>query len=358
MANLTTRIIKRGFEWFAVLSVVVMVAIMFYGDNFDAFVQTMVSLEPGWFALMFVLASLDWIGGGLRLWVVTRHIHPKLSLKGMILAGGMNNWASHLTPSQTGGGPMMIWVMKRYGVPYPEATTSAIITFIATVIFFAIVGPLALIFGAGQSLREHGVLLGVTLLDLFRASLLAFVGIGVVVTAVMVFPRRASTLLKWIAKRAGARHPKWEARAQSLLEGIDRGHECMVAFFRGSGWIALLGGIVLTALAHANKLIAGYVVLRALGIHAHFIDVLLLQTLITFLLYFAPTPGGSGMAEILAAAVMSIYVPREQLPSYAILWRFTVSYLTVGFGAYVFWRLLRDQVGGPAAKALDDVRFV
>lgn len=78
-----------------------------------------------------------------------------------------------------------------------------------------------------------------------------------------------------------------------------------------------------------------------LDIQVNFFDVLLLQTLITFLLYFAPTPGGSGLAEILSVAVMSIYVPRELAPSYILLWRLVVSYLTVGFGSMVFWRWLK-----------------
>ena len=104
--------------------------------------------------------------------------------------------------------------------------------------------------------------------------------------------------------------------------------------------------VILTATAHANKLLAGFVVLQMLGIPAPFLEVLLLQTLITFLLYFAPTPGGSGLAELISAAVMSIYVPRELTPSYILLWRLTVSYLTVGFGSYVFWRWLREAERG------------
>jgi len=54
-----------------------------------------------------------------------------------------------------------------------------------------------------------------------------------------------------------------------------------------------------------------YVALRALGLHANFVDILLVQTLVMFLLYFAPTPGASGIGEVLSAAVMSSYVPRE-----------------------------------------------
>lgn len=103
----------------------------------------------------------------------------------------------------------------------------------------------------------------------------------------------------------------------------------------------MAGGVVLTALAFANKLLAGYVVLRMLGIHAPFVDVLLLQTFIVIVLYFAPTPGGSGVAEVLSAAVMSIYLPRELTPSYILLWCIIVRYLTVGFGSFVFWSWLK-----------------
>ena len=130
-----------------------------------------------------------------------------------------------------------------------------------------------------------------------------------------------------------------------MREGVDRSHECLVAFFRGKGWAALAAAVVLSSLAFGNRLAAGYVVLRALDIQAHFVDVLLLQTLITFLLYFAPTPGGSGLAEVLSAAVMSIYVPRVLTPSYILLWRVITCYLTVAFGSFVFWRWLKGAEG-------------
>ena len=99
--------------------------------------------------------------------------------------------------------------------------------------------------------------------------------------------------------------------------------------------------MVFTGVAYSNKLVAGYIALRVIGIEANFVDVVLLQTLIIFLLYFAPTPGGSGLAEVLSVAVMSIYVSRELTSSYILIWRVLVSYLTVGFGSFVFWRWLK-----------------
>jgi uncharacterized membrane protein YbhN (UPF0104 family) len=112
--------------------------------------------------------------------------------------------------------------------------------------------------------------------------------------------------------------------------------------------------VLLSGPSHANKLLAGYVALRALGIPANFVDILLLQTFITFLLYFAPTPGASGLAELLSAAVMQIYVSREITPTYILIWRFINSYATVIVGSLLFWHWLRRGLIGRAdAVGLD-----
>ena len=338
----TTRLLRRGLELFAGISVLGFVGLLLYGNNLSLFLEAMLSLRWGWALLGVGLASLDWVGGGLRLWVITRHVYPKVTLQGSVVAGGLNTWGGFLTPTQTGGGPLMIYALKRYGVPLPEATISSLMTFVATVVFFAVAGPVALLLGAGHSLEQHGILgRAFTLYDLFRLSLGGFIAIGLLMIALFAFPevarRIGQRLVSWLERR----RPRLASRVNEMREGVDRSHECLVAFFRGKGWAALAAAVVLSSLAFANRLAAGYVVLRALDIQAHFVDVLLLQTLITFLLYFAPTPGGSGLAEVLSAAVMSIYVPRVLTPSYILLWRVITCYLTVAFGSFVFWRWLK-----------------
>jgi len=342
----TTRLLRRGLELFAGISALGFVGLLLYGNNLSLFLEAMLSLQWGWALLGVGLASLDWVGGGLRLWVITRHVYPKVTLQGSVVAGGLNTWGGFLTPTQTGGGPLMIYALKRYGVPLPEATISSLMTFVATVVFFAVAGPVALLLGAGHSLEQHGILgRAFTLYDLFRLSLGGFIAIGLLMIALFAFPevarRIGQRLVSWLERR----RPRLASRVNEMREGVDRSHECLVAFFRGKGWAALAAAVVLSSLAFGNRLAAGYVVLRALDIQAHFVDVLLLQTLITFLLYFAPTPGGSGLAELLSAAVMSIYVPRVLTPSYILLWRVITCYLTVAFGSFVFWRWLKGAEG-------------
>ncbi|HXV87103.1 MAG TPA: lysylphosphatidylglycerol synthase transmembrane domain-containing protein [Gemmatimonadales bacterium] len=338
----SARLFRRGLEIFAGISVLGFVGLLLYGNNLARFLDAMVSLRWGWLLCGIGLASMDWVGGGVRLWVLTRHVHPGARLGDAVVAGGLNTWASLLTPSQTGGGPVMIYALKRAGVPLPEAMISSLMTFVATVVFFALAGPLAVFLGGGRSLQQHGILGVLTLYDLFRLSLGGFVGIGLIMILMFVFPATvhglARRLVAWLESHDS---PRLAHRIDDLRNGVDRAHECLVAFFRGRGWGALAAAVLLSPLAFANRLLAGYVVLRMLNIQAHFVDVVLLQTVITFLLYFAPTPGGSGLAEVLSAAVMSIYVPRELTPSYILLWRIVVSYLTVAVGSAVFWRWLK-----------------
>src|SRR5690606_1241817 len=114
-------------------------------------------------------------------------------------------WAGYLTPVQSGNGPMLIYTLRRYGVPMPVALTAALMTFIATIVFFAIVGPLAIALGAGRSLGDHGNVLGLSLYDLFLGSLGVFAGVGLVLVVIIAFPHLARDLIRRISESLGRR---------------------------------------------------------------------------------------------------------------------------------------------------------
>src|SRR2546423_10983498 len=294
---LTPRLLRRGLELFAVISLAgVIVVLVVYGENLEGVVRTLLHLHWWWMVVGLGLASMDWIGRATRLWVVARHVHPGVRLRDMIVAGGMSAWAAYLTPFQSGAGPSMMWVMVRAGVRHPEAMTSTFMTFVATVVFFAVAGPLAIYLGAGKSLAQHNVVLGITYYGLFRTSLTIFGILGVLMLVAMLFPAWMRDAVHWLAGRLERRSHRIAARMGQLREGIDRAHVCLVAFGSPRGWLALLWAVLLSGPSHANKLLAGYVALRTLGVHTNFVDILLLQTFITFLRYFAPTPGPPGLA--------------------------------------------------------------
>jgi len=93
---LTPRLLRRGLELFAVISLAgVVVVLVAFGENLQAFVTALANLRWGWIVVGLGLASMDWIGGGVRLWVVARHVHPGVRLRDMVIAGGMSAWAAY-----------------------------------------------------------------------------------------------------------------------------------------------------------------------------------------------------------------------------------------------------------------------
>jgi len=339
---LTPGAIRRGFELFLVISLLGYVGVLVYGNDTGAFVASLRRIEWPWVLLGAGLAAMDWIGGGLRLWVLAREVHPRPNLPGLIIAGGMGAWAGYMTPMQAGSSPVQAYAMRRTGIPIPKGLATILMSFIATVVFFAVAGPLALLFGAGRALGDRGNVLGLSLLDLFRGSMLIFAALAVLLLLVMLAPRLVSSALHRMAARLARRSPALATRVEGFRAGVDQAHETMQAFNTPRGWLALLWATIISGPSHANKLLAGYVALRAVGIEAPFVDVLLVQTLITFLLYFAPTPGASGIAELLSAAVMGVYVPREVIPLYTLIWRCILTWFTIAAGFVVFSSWVRQ----------------
>src|SRR2546425_1600025 len=121
---LTPRLLRRGLELFAVISLIgVGVVLVFFGENLETFVSTLGHLRWGWLVLGLGLASMDWVGGGTRLWVVARPVHPGVRWRAIVIACGSSARAAHLPPLQTRARPTMMWAVRRAGRGAPPART-------------------------------------------------------------------------------------------------------------------------------------------------------------------------------------------------------------------------------------------
>src|SRR2546428_8141062 len=84
---LTPRLLRRGLELFAVISLIgVLLVLVFFGENLQGFLSGLAHLRWGWMLLGLGLASMDWLGGGTRLWVVPRQVHPGVRLRDTVIA--------------------------------------------------------------------------------------------------------------------------------------------------------------------------------------------------------------------------------------------------------------------------------
>src|SRR5256885_16626233 len=94
---LTPRLLRRGLELFAIISLAgVIVVLAVYGENVQAVGSALLHLHWGWLVVGLGLASMDWIGGGLGVWGVARPRPPGGRGEGMIICGGIRagEWES------------------------------------------------------------------------------------------------------------------------------------------------------------------------------------------------------------------------------------------------------------------------
>jgi hypothetical protein len=134
----------------------------------------------------------------------------------------------------------------------------------------------------------------------------------------------------------------WTGRLADLLytyredvrRFLRRGKVCFVA-------VCLLSVSFLLARA-----LMPYLCARFLGVEGGTLRAIVeAQMALIFLVFFAPTPGGAGIAEGASLSIMADIVPPGIAPYYNLLWRFSTSYLAAAAGFLCLGRALsRDGV--------------
>src|SRR2546423_12995253 len=100
---LTPRLLRRGLELFAVISLIgVAVVLVVFGENLDAVLSALAHLHWGWLLVGLGLASMDWIGGGAPPRGGGGGARPPARPGGPVTAGGGGAPAGAPPPPLTG----------------------------------------------------------------------------------------------------------------------------------------------------------------------------------------------------------------------------------------------------------------
>lgn len=323
--------IKLGLSIFLAISVGSAVAIMFLGADRTTW-SDLREIRLQYALLAVALVVLQWFFNSLRFQILVNSFEERVSLGTSFRAFMANVFMSSVTPSQTGGGPLQVYILNKAGLPVARAFAGCLM----------------------------GAVLTATCLILCNAVVLAFRGdirsgmghhmTGVLTVAVAVFAILALLFvlslvrMQWI-KRLMAGILTWSSgltktkigysTTKKLLQGLDQYGECMQAFGGAKKYRVLLAGLLTLAALCANALVAP-VLLAGLNVHQMPMAVFLTQFVIFFITYFSPTPGASGIAEFSSYWLMASVTGRNNMLSiYTVLWRFFTCFLGVGVGAAI-----------------------
>jgi uncharacterized protein (TIRG00374 family) len=334
----------RGLVWFLVLTVAglaVLFAFTFHGDA----ARVLQRVSPAFLLLALGGAVVDLLVGAVRYQIFLRRIRPGTSLWLPVRADLANRFVSAVTPSQTGGGPAQVFVLWRGGIPVPEALSFLLVNFLSTLVFFLLAGGCA-----AWAFRD--AFPGGAIHWLVTWGFVAFAVSLSVMLAAFFRPEVVARPLSIVAEKL---RPAEGRLARALVRvcdgGVDAAGRYRAAcreFVRDAPHLPVLS-FVLTVALYLNKFTLAWLVLRGLGAEASWASTVSVQALLHFILYVAPSPGGSGIAELSTGALMALLLPGHLLAPFTLCYRFFLLYLPATVGAFVMMFELRPRT--PTARA-------
>jgi hypothetical protein len=165
-------------------------------------------------------------------------------------------------------------------------------------------------------------------------------------------------ILRWLFRAVPIRNTRYLAWRDHLLTKL--GAE--IHHFRESlthitqekkGSLAIAMGM--TGFLFFNKYLIGYVIARMLGQDVEFAVLIGLLIIQLFLIYFAPTPGASGVAEITSVWLMGKIMPGQVLLLFALLWRMVTTILGAILGGIILLSDMRQWIRGNSLSPGEDI---
>lgn len=254
---------------------------------------------------------------GLRLQRLLRLLNYNLSLIAVLRVIFGNYFMAMLTPGASGGAVAQVLILKKYGVPIMEGTPVVLIRTFFSIIFLCVMLPFIFIF-------NPITVPYVTNEILVNASILI---ISIAVIGVYALQTRWFKII--IYKIVIALDKNKIKPIVDKLNQLNKGFSLLYKY--------PLQGIIVF-IESALSLLFLYGIAPALMIafisNVPIINILSRMIILNLILYFAPTPGGAGVAEGLFIFLMEPFVPIGTIGIVAIGWRVVAEYIPFFIGMY------------------------
>ena len=323
--------VVRGVLWFLLFSASGLALAIWWKKpaGFNVFLE---HLQGTSLVLLVPLVGADYLLGGLRYRLFfDGKILPKISLWDCMRSNWANIFMGAITPFQTGGGPAQLYILWRCGAKISQAALVSIINFLSTLFFFQIAGLIAILFLPSD-------LFGSDLTPILRAGFLVVAGITVLVLLVLIFPTAGLSATRLLFRVIPPRFTRLHALRDRLLTVLGSGIQQFRSDFsqiRRRHRMLLLVVLIATSALFFNKFLIGYVIARSLQQAVPWGTFVGLQILQFFLIYFAPTPGASGIAEFSSTWFLEPIMSADLLVFFAVTWRFFTTVLGAILGGLV-----------------------
>lgn len=293
-------------------------------------------LSPSILVALSILLILYFLLDALRFLYVLKTLQINVTLAYLIKLAFINMFLSNITPFATGGGFAQIYFLNKKCISIGDATSATTIKTILPIIFFFITTPIILI--TNKSLLRivpSGNNL-IYIVSLILVYFLAAYGCYKMLKNTNMIKKALSKALTLLEHTKIISNNKAERfRNNSFLE-IDIFTLNIKRFLKGKKNYIILS-IIFMILYLFTLFMFPVILIRGLSTNISMVQIISIQVLLTFVTYFAPTPGATGIAEGGFTLMFSNYVGNNDIVSLTFLWRFFTMYLGMLVGLIIFY---------------------
>lgn len=297
-------------------------------------------------AALAILLCVYFTADGLRLHYTLRALGYRLSIVKLYKLVFINIFFSNVTPLATGGGFAQIWYMHRHGIPVGTASAATTVrTLLAVAMIFtaapAVIWSMDVLDGKGMQDRIA------LYLTVFVAAYLGFFALVTLRARWLIAP--ADVLLARLQRYRlidGGRHRRWR---HALRREVLRFSQGFRDYLSGAP-SDVLASVACTAIFLLSLFSFPALLLWGLGYTVNYGTVVGLLVVTTFVMYFSPTPGASGVAEGVFGHFFAGLVSPDHLVLVTLTWRLLTIYLGMAMGVVVTQLELVGSGGGRGAS--------
>ncbi|MGB9788669.1 lysylphosphatidylglycerol synthase transmembrane domain-containing protein [Dictyoglomus turgidum] len=328
--------IKSGLKISLIITTIVFVVILFITTDSRTW-EALKSINGKYLIYVILLNTLSWIWSGIRYSILIRGIEGvNLNLIEALQIHLSYYFASSITPTSAGGEPLEIYLLSKKNIKIGQATALSLFRYVINTLTFAIASPLIIYFysylfpqNIVRKLVQYSAILFLLVVGGFLFALFKPRPIIRLVSYILIKLRRIPFL-----KRI---HP---FKILRVVNKTVRDFHNTLWFFLKEKKLTILGFFFFNLLSWITYFLIAPVLMSAFNLKVNYLSVVLVQIPIFFMMFYVPSPGGSGAIEILISLGFAPFVPKYILGIFIILWRTLTHYLTLLAGAIVLVYIL------------------
>lgn len=276
---------------------------------------------------------------GLRIRSMASALGHKIDLKTSIEMVISGTFVAALTPSSIGGEPLRIHLLRQKKMPVGQATAVILGERVLDALLILLAVPFSLYFLHGilsNSSMDFVIILG-EVLSIFVFALIIYATMKPRFIKLVIH-----RLIGWIVRLSGKKRGyKLQTFSEAIDREIDEFH-ASINIFLTEGRAGLYSGAIYTVIYWIVEFSSLPVILVGLNQAPSVIISFAVQVLLMIVIVMPLTPGSSGVAELAAISLFSVFVPANILGITVAAWRGFTFYTNILFGGFVSFKLLKE----------------